>query len=154
MEFHRNFQGILPEFFTEFCQNLLAQHLFSPFCSQPKNHLVQKLTKKKTNINAGTSSSKPCLWPITDIECQVMAQMLRSTFLELILWRVQTSIEKTIPNIFLSMMESPNIIIYFYSKIRPLIGRSVLIKTRTIFITILSFAFLYISQNQVSVTFS
>ena len=35
-----------------------------------------------------TASSKPSLWPITDTECQVWAQILRSTFLELILWRV------------------------------------------------------------------
>ena len=49
--------------------------------------------------------------------------MLRSTFLKLILWRVQISIEKTIPNIVLSMTASTNIIIYFYSKIRTVGGR-------------------------------
>ena len=27
-------------------------------------------------INTGKASSKPCLWPITDTECQVWAQML------------------------------------------------------------------------------
>ena len=29
----------------------------------------------------GTASLKPCLWPKTETECQVWAQMLRSIFL-------------------------------------------------------------------------
>ena len=74
------------------------------------------------HLNRGVqqSWSKPCLWPITDTECQVCAQMLRSAFLR----RVQISMEKTISNIFLSMTASTNIIIYFYSKIRTVGGRS------------------------------
>ena len=75
------------------------------------------------NTSSGTARYKPCLWPITDTECQVWAQMSRSTFLKLILWRRQISIEKIITNIVLSMTASTNIIFYFYSKIRIMEGR-------------------------------
>ena len=64
------------------------------------------------------------------------------------------SIVKTIHNIFLRMTVSTNIIIYLFSKIKNVGGRSFLTKTRTIFITIHSLAFSYISRIQVSVTFS
>ena len=74
--------------------------------------------------SSGTPSSKPCLWPITDTECQAMAQMLRSLFLELILLQVQMPIEKSIPNFFLSMTVSNNIINYFLSKIKTVGGRT------------------------------
>ena len=37
------------------------------------------------SINEGTASSKPCLWPKADTECQVWAQIFRSTFLKLVL---------------------------------------------------------------------
>ena len=52
----------------------------------------QILTFSLRNMSAyrrisGSARSKPCLWPITDTVnlCQVWAQMLRSTFLKLIL---------------------------------------------------------------------
>ena len=66
--------------------------------------------------NTGAASSKSYLWPITDTECQVWTQILRSTFLKLIPWRLQMSIEKTIPNTFLIMTVSTSIIIYLFSK--------------------------------------
>ena len=47
-----------------------------------------------------------------------------------------------------------HIIIYFFSKIKTVGGRSFLTKTRTIFITIHSFAFSYNSKIKISVTFS
>ena len=47
------------------------------------------------SINKGTKeqlhSSKPCLWPKTDTECQVWAQILRPTFLKLVPEQVQMS---------------------------------------------------------------
>ena len=91
---------------------------------------------------------------ITYTECQAWAQILRSTFLKLILWRVNMSIEKNIHNILLGMTVPTNIIIYFCSKIKTVGGRSLLTKTRTIFITIHGFEFSYISRIHVSVTFS
>ena len=76
--------------------------------------------------------------------------MLRSTFLELILWRVQISIEKTTSNIFLSMTASTNIIIYFYSNIKTVRERS--LKNKNIFIPWMhSFSFSYLSLDYLRV---
>ena len=52
------------------------------------------------SINKGTASSKPCLWPKTDTECQVWAQILRSTFLKLVLERVKMSTKKYLKHFF------------------------------------------------------
>ena len=79
--------------------------------------------------------------------------VLRLAFLELILWRVQMSIEKTISNMFLSMTVSTNII-YLFSKIRTIGSRSFLTEIRTVFIKIHSFSFSYTSRIQISFTFS
>ena len=34
------------------------------------------------SINTGTASSKPCLWPKTDTECQVWAQNFKNNIFE------------------------------------------------------------------------
>ena len=61
--------------------------------------------------------------------------------------------KKNIATIFLNMTRSTNIIMYSFSKIITVRGYEFLIKTSTIFITIYGFAFSYISQIQVSITF-
>ena len=60
-------------------------------------------------------------------------------------------IKKSIPNIFLSMTISTNIIIYFVSKIKTVGGRSILTKNCAISETKHGFAFIYISRIRVSV---
>ena len=52
------------------------------------------------SINKGTASSKPCLWPKTDTECQVWAQILRSTFFKLAQERVEMSTKKLFLTLF------------------------------------------------------
>ena len=47
---------------------------------------------------------------------KVWAHILKSSFLELILWRVQMSITKNISHIYLSMTRTTNILIYIFSK--------------------------------------
>ena len=61
------------------------------------------------------------------------------------------SIKKSIPNIFLSMTISSNIIIYFVSKIKTVWCRSFLTKNRAISETKHDFAHWYISRIHVSV---
>ena len=65
--FYSVFQNII--FYSMF-QNILLYIYFSQEYSVVENIL----------FNAGTASSKLCLWPITDTECQVWAHILRSTF--------------------------------------------------------------------------
>ena len=66
----------------------------------------------------GTASLKPCLLPITDTECQVWAQMVRSKFFGTHPVTVQISIEKIFSTFVFSMTVSTNIIFYFFSKIK------------------------------------
>ena len=73
------------------------------------------------------ASSKPCFRPKYDSLCQVWAHMLRSTFLKLVLWRVQMWIIKTISNI-LNHEENTNLLFYIFYKIKIVEGLSFFIE--------------------------
>ena len=81
----------------------------------------------------------------------VMGTNVKTTFLELFLWRVKIT-KKNIATIFLNMTRSTNIIMHSFSKIITVRGYAFLIKTRTICITKHGFAFSYISRIQVSIS--
>ena len=96
----------------------------------------------------GTASSKPCFWCITVKYGHKYDHHFWNSSCD----ECKCQLKKTISKICLSMTASTNIIIYFFTKIKTVGGRS-LKKKRTIFISKQSFAFSYISRIQVSVTF-
>ena len=100
-------------------------------------------------INTVGISSKTFLQPITDTECQLWEQMLKSIFLELF----HVTSAKKCATIFLNMPRSTNIITYLFSKIITVRGYASLIKTSTIFITIHQFC-IFVHFTNSSLTFS
>ena len=66
---------IIPVSISTFHLTIIIITLFAPY-------LLLKMKKFKNiaidpiAVITGTASSKPCLWPITDTECQIWAQIL------------------------------------------------------------------------------
>ena len=79
------------------------------------------------SINTGTASSKPFLGPKTEtVFISSLAYILRSSFLKLILERVQITIKKNIYNIFFKHDENYKHSPFF--KLKTIRGNSFLIK--------------------------
>ena len=68
------------------CVHLMREIFAQPALDQYRFDIKKEIIFwRMWKSNTGTARSKHCLWPITDTECQVWAQTLRSTFWELIL---------------------------------------------------------------------
>ena len=103
-------------FFVENPIHILSFLLQVPFLpSSSLSFTILSISFPFPFINTVGIHSKTCLWPITDTECQLWEQMLKSIFLKLFLWLVQMSL-KNIATIFLNIARSTNII-YLFSEI-------------------------------------